>query len=142
MKLFSLFRIETVWTGVFCLALLGCGSGGSDVGGAGADGIYQISELPNRALTAEEVESITINCDDYPFSSSAPTEERCAVFSMRSSDTPDRIESGGGGFSEQDLMDRLEIMFPDFDTAPVIVIEGDGVLEDGLVNNGFHIYLV
>ncbi len=141
MKIHSLIQIGTVLSTLCCLLLFGCGSDGTTVGGAGADGIYQINEIPNRELTAQEVESITMNCEDYPFSSSAPTAERCAVFSMRDSDTPDRIETGGNGFSEQDLMDRLEIMFPDFDSAPVIVIEGDGVLEDGLINNGFTIYL-
>jgi hypothetical protein len=102
-----------------------------------------LSTLPSEELNSNQRERIIYDCADFNYegSENIDASKGCTLFSMKPIVNNQAVYVDYKDFSEQDLITKISLFFPDFEKAPVIILEGDGVLEEGLNNPGFDIVI-
>ncbi len=102
-----------------------------------------LSTLPSEELNNNQRSRIIYDCAefDYEGNENIDISKGCTFFSMNPIVNSQAVFVDYKDFSEQDLMERISVFFPDFENAPVIILEGDGVLEEGLNNPGFNLVI-
>lgn len=102
-----------------------------------------LSTLPSGELNENQRNRVIHECDDFNYqgNENVDTSKGCSLFSMHPIVNDQAVYVDYRDFSEQDLIEKLLVFFPDFSKAPVIILKGDGVLEEGLNNPGFDIVL-